>query len=161
MQEETTAENIEQPKLVNAQVKRNPDGTWPRGQSGNPFGKKRMTWQDFADRVDYYLSHFTRGEIKAMVLNTNEFDKLVMRDAFIVQTMAEGLQSDGLMSREKIIARVIGDAIQKKELSGPEGGAIEFDDAGRRADLRRKLLAPSPNETEAEADSGAEPTGTA
>lgn len=152
MQEET--------KPATPAVKRNPDGTWPTGQSGNPFGRKRMTWQDIADRVDYYLSSFTRGEIKAMVLNTEEFDKLVMRDAFIVQTMAEGLQSDGLMSREKILARVIGDALQRKELSGPNGGAIEFDDATRRADVRRRLLSDAAESAAPSPTGEAKPTGT-
>lgn len=143
------------------EVKRNKDGTWPPGQSGNPFGNKRMTWQDYADRIDYYLSHFTRGEIKALVTNVEEFDKLVMRDSFIVQSMAEGLQSDGLMSRQEIIKRVVGEAVSRKELSGPDGGAIEFDDAGRRADLRRKLLAEPSTRAPGENSGSAKPDGTA
>lgn len=142
--------------------KRNPDGTFAEGNPGGPGRKPgtRMTWQNYADRVDHYLQTFTRGQIKAIVLNTAEFDKLVMRDAFIIQTMAEGLQSDGLMSREKIIERVIGQALSRKELSGPDGGAIEFDDAGRRADLRRKLLAPATAGSETATNSEADPDAT-
>lgn len=142
--------------------KRNPDGTFAEGNAGGPGRPRvRMTWQDYATRIDHFLMGYSRAQIKAIVLNTAEFDKLVMRDAFIVQTMAEALQSDGLASREKILARVIGEAVQRKELSGPEGGAIEFDDAGRRADLRRRLLA-EPTSRSAEAASGSvKPEGTA
>jgi len=106
---------------------RNPDGTFKEGWKGGPGRPRgRMTWQDYADRIDYYMTEFSRSEIKAIVLDPAEFDKLVVRDAFIVQTIAEGLQVDGLASREKILSRVIGEAIKRGEISGVDGGKIDL-----------------------------------
>ena len=112
------------------------------GVSGNPNGRPRgrMTWQDYADRIDYYLTQFSRSEIKTMVLDPHEFDKLVVRDALIVQTIAEALQVDGLASREKLLSRVIGEAITRGELTGKDGQS--FFGADARAHIRGKLIPP-------------------
>lgn len=84
-----------------------------------------MTWQDYADRIDHYMT-FTRGEIKTLVMEEKEFDKLVTRDALVVQTIAEALQKDGIVSREKILSRVIGESLKRTEIMGADGKPIAY-----------------------------------
>ena len=123
--------------MINPEMQ-NADGTFKAGNPGGP-GKPRgrMTWQDYADRVDHFLSTYARGEINALVLNEDEFDKLVVRDALIVQTIAESLSKDGLMSRKELLNRVIGEAIKRGELTGKDGANLFNKDA--RAALESKL----------------------
>ena len=125
-------------------------GQWPKGYCPNPKGRPRgiMTWQDYADRIDYYLSGFTRGQIKALVMDVDEFDKLVSRDAMIVQTMAEAFSGEGLLSRKELLSRVIGESMKRGELTGANGTALFGDDD--KAAIRSKL-------TTAAIDSGARP----
>jgi hypothetical protein len=120
---------------------RNPDGTFPEGQSGNPAGRprNRMTWQNYADRIDYYLNEYTRGEIKKLVLDPDEFDKLVTRDALVVQTIAESLQVDGLPSRKELLNRIIGTPIEKAEIMGKGGNNLFISHEELEA-AHRKLL---------------------
>ena len=120
------------------EIQRNPDGTWPKGQSGNPAGSSRMTWQQYADRIDHFLKTYSRGELKAIVTNVDEFDKLVVRDALIVQTIAESLAADGLMSRKELLNRVIGEAVKREELTGANGTKLFGNDA--RSEIEGKLI---------------------
>lgn len=132
--------------MINPEMQ-NADGTFKAGNPGGP-GKPRgrMTWQDYADRVDHFLSTYARGEINALVLNEDEFDKLVVRDALIVQTIAESLSKDGLMSRKELLNRVIGEAIKRGELTGKDGANLFNDDA--RAAIEGKLCAAITDQSE-------------
>lgn len=104
-----------------------PEGRFAPGNNANPNGRPRhrMTWQSYADRVDFFLNTYTRGQIKAIVTDPVAYDKFVVRDAFILQSIAEALQADGLASRREIINRVIGEAVKRNEVSGVGGGAIK------------------------------------
>ena len=122
---------------------RNPDGTFKEGWKGGPGRPRgRMTWQDYADRIDHFLQNFTRGEIKKIVLDPDEFDKFVSRDAMIIQTMAEAFQADGLMSRKELLNRVIGEAIKREELTGINGTKLFGNDP--RAEIESKLVSDAP-----------------
>ena len=112
------------------------------GQSGNPGGrpKGRMTWQDYADRIDHFLKEYSRGEIKAIVSDEVAFDKFVTRDALILQTIAESYRVDGLMSRKELLNRCIGEAIKRNEHTGKDGTELYPD----KAAIRSKLVPESP-----------------
>jgi hypothetical protein len=118
-------------KLENTgnEIKRNPDGTIAKGSASlNPLGRplgSRMTWQDYADRVDHFLTEYTRAEIKEIVLDQARFDKFVTRDALILQNIANSLQVDGGQERERLLSRVIGEAIKRSEFTGAGGAPLD------------------------------------
>ena len=105
-------------------LKRNADGTFAEGNSGGP-GKKRMTWQDYADRVSKW-QETPFEEIEAIVNDPTRLKKLVSRDAQIVKQIYDAMTKTltGPDERERLLDREVGKAVSRSEVGGPNGGSI-------------------------------------
>lgn len=131
----------EEPKL---ETVRDEAGRWVKGAptpNARGRGAGRETWMTHADRVDYILNKYTRGQIKQMAIHPDQIDDLPLKDALIMQNIINALQSDGGTERERIYSRLFGEPIKRSELTGADGAEL-FNNESARAEVRSKLLSP-------------------
>lgn len=65
--------------------------TFLPGQSGNPLGRQ-SAGSKLQARLDYWLNNRTAGELKALVENEAEWDKLPSIDAVLARRITEAMK---------------------------------------------------------------------
>jgi hypothetical protein len=95
-------------------VKRNPDGTWPPGQSGNPVGSNGTArgYQKGATRMRHYLN-MSAKEVRDLSASAS-LEELPMADVLVITTLAAATKptKDGLKNRQEAFDRADGKATQ-------------------------------------------------
>ena len=122
-------------------VKRNPDGTWPEGQSGNPAGgkPKRYTRSNLVERATFLLQTYTVKEIADLYNDKKSLQALTLEDAALLARMVGMIQRDGGKEFDRFFNQLIGKPVQTTELTGKDGEQL-FNNDDARQSIRSKLL---------------------
>ena len=125
----------------NQEIKRNPDGTWPAGQSGNPAGMppKRYTRANMVETATRLLQKYTVRELVKLYKNTDALQDLSVEEAAILSRMVGMIQRDGGKEFDRFFNQLIGKPVQTTELTGKDGEQL-FNNDDARQSIRSKLL---------------------
>lgn len=92
-------------------------GTWQPGQRPKGAGKT-PGYQHFAERLRYLVETHTVEEIKDVLKDSKKLDKRSVFDAMILMRIAEAITSDGRLSMESLLDRIIGKPAQPLDHRG-------------------------------------------
>lgn len=101
---------------------------WQPGQSGNKNGRpKKLPITDALRELLEQTAPGTKGMTR---------DKQL---ALVLFSMATGRGNKKLEALREILDRVEGKAVQRTEVSGPDGGAVQFETPGSREEAERRI----------------------
>lgn len=126
--------------------KRNPNGTFPAGVSGNPGGEngQQKGWQRFGPRAQRFLN-MSADDLSDLLNDKKRRNQLSSYDLHIarrVQNMAMAESTTEVRTEgESVLNRVEGEPKKSLALTGDEGGAIQHDHTIAASDKAFEFLA--------------------
>jgi hypothetical protein len=135
---------------------RNPDGTFAPGNVSNPTGKNGhlVGWQPYRTRLQRFLN-MPMDELMVLAADEEKLMKLPVIDVGAIRHAREiGIPgTKHLDYLNAALDRLEGKAVQRQELSGPDGEPITLE---HREFVRSKLLSAPAAEDQGTEDSGAQ-----
>lgn len=112
---------------------------WVKGVSGNPAGKPPGVFSTFSDTASRILKELSREEIIAISDDEARLNTYPAFQCLVIRQLAGALKSnsgdpDLVAERERLFDRTMGKPTNKTELSGKDGGAVEFKPVGSLVD---------------------------
>jgi len=111
------------------EMTRNPDGTWPRGQSGNPAGvnNRARGWQRYGERVQKWLDMPIK-DLLALATDEQAKSELSTIDAICVQHIANSVTGKQVLpERKELLDRIEGAPKQVIDLTSRPAPKIADD----------------------------------
>lgn len=126
-------------------IKRNPDGTFIKGVSGNPGGgEQHKGWQKFGPRAQRFLN-MSADDLSDLLNDKKRRNQLSSYDLHIarrVQNMAMAESTTEVRTEgESVLNRVEGEPKKSIALTGDEGGPIQHDHTVAASDKAFEFLA--------------------
>jgi hypothetical protein len=119
------------------ETSRNPDGTFPKGQSGNPAGRapgKLSLTKMLREKLAEIPASIGKGPDGKPVPNTQG---LAFADAYITSLIRDAIAGDAT-ARKMVMGYLEGTPKQRVELTGADGGPIQVEDLTE--DDERRLI---------------------
>ena len=126
----------------NQDPNRGKDGRFLPGNNANPTGENGTKGlPDHAKTCEYYLTHYTFGELKELIADTERMSKLSVFHAQIVTQLAASIANgkERGRERERLYDRLYGRPVQRNEHTGKDGKPLFASDKDA---LRSRLLSP-------------------
>lgn len=103
------------PEKPPAESKRNPDGTWKEGCSGNIAGRPRgiMSGREYSEMLDEMLDKYTIGDLRDFAAHPEKMDDFSVKKGQIIRAMVDSITKGGGIERERILVRLLGPPPQK------------------------------------------------
>lgn len=115
----------------NLKIPRNPDGTFPKGVSGNPKGGavgSQFNAKMFHDIAVHYLTNYSIEELRELSKNQEKLGKLKVVDGIVLARIfnAIGRGAIGSNDFDRILDRVIGKVASTVQHANADGSNIEI-----------------------------------